>query len=510
MKTYKKIQKYLFYLLSILFFALVYYFEIYEKEKTETAKAEHSQLFKSDAKEIAVVKINNLSENLILELKKDDISRADSKTKDTWSLVSPFNDWVDGDAIEKFLTDLLAEKEISALELDQVAREQDFYGFKDPKGSLEVMRKDGTGFLVTLSKTKNFEGNSFLILKNLAAPGSVEGANATERAVLASASFHSYLERDGNSFREQSLFLKDPTQIETFQVIGTELDFKKESGGSLWLNQSSPEILLDQEKVRDFIYKWTQGKGLRVIATEEDFATEAKGAKTFKSYNIKSNPEYRLLFGLKSEVSSEGGVKLKEGVHGNLDKREIQVFLAKSGKEIFAFLVNEKRLYALNSSFFEDLKKAKLTDYRDRKSFFAFDAQKVTRLVSKNPNLELALGADQIWGLDEKKSQLKPNEEFNRDAFVSSFFNLLKQFKAEEFSNEPLKENEVTGGISLLNSSGELVFTIQIGKEFSSKQEGQEKKLIWVQTQNYKNAVAIEKAVLEQLKSYLVKKREEK
>lgn len=241
-----------FALFVVLLLGGTYYFEFYKTAKEEQQKSEEAKIVAFPSDQIHQVEIENKSGKALLK-----------RDADGWKLEQPVQDWADNQFTEDFIKGLAEEKSIETA-TEGTAINWSLYGLDKDVSRVVFTNQQGKALAVTVSGKKNFEGNAFLRRgdENKVLVGSSQWIVRSQKAPL--------------EFRDKRFFRGKIGAVEKIAVKSEKDEFELVNTDNKWLSRKSPDLKLDQNKVREILTSLNEARALDFLEKLPPSTVKAK------------------------------------------------------------------------------------------------------------------------------------------------------------------------------------------------------------------------------------------
>ncbi len=430
----------------------IYFFDI-KKESIERQQKEIS------------TRIINFEKDQVnfIEIQKGDTKYVLQKNQDGWMLLEPLQDPADNDQIESLLEVLTSEKYLAVAQesTDPAGLKLSEFGLDKAYASFNLKNNLGQSKRIFVGSQKNFEGNSFLRL------------NSENRVLVASPLWMTKSDQNLITYREKRLYRGKLAAIENVKIQSLQDKFELKRVENKWVSPLYPDVILDQNKVRDAIKRIAETSII-------DYVIDGEPSKATLT-------EKKLLM---------APVKIQFETAGT----SWSVAINQSEKENAVFALSERptNLTKLDPSKWELFGNLALDSLRDRTTLMRFNISEIKKIFYKVENHEYNF----IKAADEWKSaQSGPeNTEFSSIELVK-ILNHIHDLEISEFLDLDLKKqvHQSFSGknmIILSSESGNLIFQLNWGPDQKIKLHGTEKDYYLARTNQSPVIFALEKAKL--------------
>ncbi|MBL7557498.1 MAG: DUF4340 domain-containing protein [Bdellovibrionaceae bacterium] len=433
----------------VVLLSLYTYFGEYQgKEKEKTKEEQQAVILKGiNVDQINFVEVNNLDEKVTI-----------SRSNTGWQVTSPIADAADSNDIESWLKQLTDEKTISvAVEGAEIKWE--YFGFNVPVKTLTVKTSLNQQLTVEVSEKKNFEGNSFLRL-----PGE-------NKVMVGSSSWSSHAGKKLFDLRNKNIFRHQLSNVQSFQVKNKRNLIEIINKEAKWIAPKQPDLVLDQNVIRENIIKINELKAIEFIAEKEGVPAAKK----------------KLGLGT-SSVTIE--FKLSEGTW------VANVFEAKD-KGAYVEVAGTQQLIKINNEIMDRLNNLSLVSLRDYKLPFAsFDKAKVNGLSYVTTLKKAALTKKNgNWELNPADSA----NEVQQDK-VTSLLDVVKNLTAKEYVNTAsLKKDISKQKIVFTDAENKVYFEFQFSDPESRKVNNEESSIRYAKTNLHNEPFVMDESEFQKL-----------
>lgn len=379
---------------------------------------------KGKEKELSVGKEGRLYPDLetdhlsSFEIKSPAHSLTLRKADGTWRLEVPVADLADQGAVESFLNSFLSES-VKELDLGKDSVDLGRYGFSDKSPVVTFITGDGKTVSVMVSDQEAYDGSRYV--KKGDAPTVFVGSREWKTLTT----------KKPTDLRDK-LIAADFKTADKFVVKRKgekPIAFEKVEGK--WTFTSDRELRLDANVIDSYL---SNIQNVRV----QDFVSEVKDGEALKRFGL-DQPD--------GEVEI-GDQKISYSVKGQ------DLYLVRSGRDVI-----------YRAPLFEREKWSKdLGHFRDKKAPFQFDAEGVTELQFRSPNLKLSLKKEESGWKSTDAKEIKAIDEDVLNALIES----LARLEAKSFSGKDgIKVDRFANHVAILGKQGEKLFTM--GWEGKSK-----------------------------------------
>lgn len=214
--------------------------DYWSEEKESEHKEKQSVIFGQSLSSIESVQFKE-GESIFTLQKKDN----------TWEVISSFKDQANSGTVTDLLESMLAErtKEKVDGEIDPKT-----FGLDQPRGEIVIRWAQQGSTEIKVGSRKSFQGDSYIQISD------------KEGVFVASPMWFDFVNKKPSDLRDLRLFRGNLAAVDRFQTqeekkIRTYV--KKEAH---WISKENPEIPLDQNKVRDFLFKFQSVSAIEVLS----------------------------------------------------------------------------------------------------------------------------------------------------------------------------------------------------------------------------------------------------
>lgn len=433
----------------VVLLSLYTYFGEYQgKEKEKTKEEQQSVILKGiNAEQVNFVEVNNLEQKVSV-----------SRENTGWQLVSPIVDAADSSDIESLIKQLTEEKTMSVA-VEGADIKWEYFGFNVPVKTVTIKTSSNQQITVEVSEKKNFEGNSFLRM-----PGE-------NKVLVGSSSWLSHAGKKLFDLRNKHVFRHQLSNVQAFRVKNQKSMIEIVNKDAKWLTPKQPELILDQNVIRETIVKISELKAIEFIA-------EKNGLSAAKQK-----------LGLGTSLATIE-ISLTEGSWiGN--------FYEAKDKAVYIEVPGAQQLVKVNNEIIDRFKKMNLADVLDYKLPFAnFDKAKVNglsysttlkkaTLVKKNGN----------WGLE-------PSDEANevQQDKVTSLLDVVKTLTAKDYVNTAAVKKDISKQkIIFTDMDGKIYFEFQFSDPESRKVNNEQTSVRYGKTNIHSKPFVIDESEFQKL-----------
>lgn len=251
MKSSRKLWIFTFVVVALAAYA--YFFDFKKSQQEASEKREQAELLKVNPDQVNDVIIEKPDAKI--ELKRD---------TDGWSLIEPFHDKADNEAVDIFISTATSES------YTDIVKEGDevnwaLYGLDKPKAKITFVTSAGEKNSFEVSEKKNFEENSFI------------RRNGENRVLTASGTWYARAAKTPFDFRDKRLLRSQIAKVEGVLLTAGKDREELVSRDGVWINPQDKAKKLDQNKVRDILQSISDAQAQNFIL--ERVPTAAEQAK---------------------------------------------------------------------------------------------------------------------------------------------------------------------------------------------------------------------------------------
>lgn len=428
----------------------VYFFD-YQREVQEVkAKDEVAKIVSVDKDQINFI-----------EIQKEDSKYVLQKSETGWTILEPIQDAADSEQIESFLEFLTQERVLAVAKETSDPRQLKLsdYGLDKPYAVFNFKNNLGKSKKVTVGSQKNFEGNSFIQI------------DSESKILVGSPGWWTKANEGLITYREKRLYRTSLGKVDEIKVQSFQDSFELKRVDGKWVHADHPEIILDQNKVRDM---------LKQIAES-----------SIQEYVVDGEPSKALLTE-KKLIKAPVSIQLKTAdslwsVAVNQNEKE---------NAIFAITDRPTNLLKLDASKWEFFGNLNFDSLRDRISLLQFNINEVAKIFYKDQTTEYNFfKQDGQWQAvlgQPENTEFSPTELVKalnhvHDIEISEFLDLaLKRYDEKLFSGKNM--------IILKTATDNLIFQLNWGPELKIKKNGEEKAYYYARTSVSSMVFALEKS----------------
>lgn len=426
---------------------IIYYFEFIQKEQIQNEQQNSMFVIKSQPQDINFLQIQNNKSILTLQ-----------KNNQIWQIIEPIQDQAD----QVIMTDLI--KNLSEQKTQNIETATDVnlseFGLEQPQVVYLWKSSTGQSEKIQISSQKNFEGQSFAKISD------------ELKVRIVDPIWMAKAESSVTFFREKKLYRGDISKLNHIKIKSLNEEFVLKKNEQKWIYPKSPEIELDQNKIRKMIKDFSE-------ATIQNYISEGEASE--KDLKIK---------GLLKPLSQIEFANVDEIWNVSLN-------LSETDKALYGLTSKPSFLIQLDISQWEKFANANLDSLRDRKSLMTFSITDVQKFFAKIQNINYEfLNENQTWNL---KSNLPENNEF-LPIESEKILNQIHDLEISEFVAPELAKNFDGKNMVILKSANDqLIFQLNWGPLVNIKSNGLEKEVYLARTQLSKNIFAIDKNKIDDL-----------
>jgi hypothetical protein len=432
----------------ILLSLYAYFVEFKGKEKEQVAKDQQSLILNGmNPDQINFIEINNLQQKFTL-----------NRSTEGWSLSSPISDAADSTEMENWLRQLTEEKTMSvAVEAADI--KWGYYGFDKPVKTITIKTNSNAQVTVEVSEKKNFEGNSFIRF-----PG-------VNKVLVAGPEWPTHVGKSLLNLRNKSIFRHQISNVQGIQIKNQKNLIKIENKDAKWVASEAPDLILDQNGVRDLVAKINGIKAIEFVGEKETLASSKKNLKLGSS-----------------AVTVD--VKLSDGAWSAM-------FYQAADKSVYVEVPKTEMLVKISTEHFDKLSALTLSSLRDYHLPFAkFDRNAVEKL-SYETSLKKAglVKKGQTWELDPPDSV----NEVQQDK-VQALLEVIKNLVAREYAaKNDLKKDISKQKITFKDATDKVHFEMQFSDSEQRKIGTEEKTIRFAKTNLYPEMFIMDESEFEKL-----------
>lgn len=441
----KKISgSWILFILVVVLSAYTYFFEFYKKDQDEKKKAEDTKIFTLSKDQISQLEIRNASGKTVLE-----------RTVDGWVVSEPLKDIADNEDVENFLGSLVDERTKDLVKEGDGSDDKAF-GFGTESIFIGLKSSSGQSQEVEVSQQKNFEGNSFLRMKD------------QKKIYTGNPAWLNYAVKKADDFRDKRFLRARIAEASEIEIKNPAGEFKLISKDGKWQSSALATELLDQNRIRELL------ASLSDLKAQEILNSDHKERVTKPDVNIK----------LKIKVKGEDSVWTG------------RMALAQDKKTAVAENSFPGQTVKLDKIGFDRFREISLLSLRDRRWPFEFDKTKIKNIeygsTAKKSKLKLT-GAD--WALENSEANVEVQQVAVRD-----LIDRLKTFEATDFlPTSEAKNLKAENYIRLNDGDGKLVFEFLWGSSQKKKKGEIETTFRLAKTSRSNEVFSVEESTLTRL-----------
>lgn len=425
-----------------------YFIEYKGKEDEKESKTKQAVIFKDfNPEQVSAVEINNLEQKIVL-----------SRTSSGWEVTSPTKDAADTGEIENWVKQLTEEKTLSTAVEGKEIQWQNF-GFDQPVRSIKLTTTSNKELVIEVSGKKNYEGNSFI---------RVPGEN---KVLVAGPNWSDYAGKKVFELRNKHIFRHQVSNVQHVQIKNKLGVVEFESKEAKWITAKQPDLLLDQNVVRETIAKINEIKAIEFVG-EKDLVAKAK-----KDLKLTA-----------SQVSVD--IKLNEGTWSAF-------FFQTKDKSIYAEVPSAQLLVKIPNDYFDRLNSLVLADLRDLKlPFAAFDKYKVKKFSYETTLKKAALVKNgNNWDLDPPDTV----NEVQQDK-VSALMDVIKNLAGKQYlAKSELKKDLSKQRVIFKDGDEKVYFEVQFSESETKKVNNEEKTYRYAKTNFYSEPFMMEESEFQKM-----------
>lgn len=447
--------------------ALVVGYAVYDfqsEKSAEKTKAEQATLLKMDKDQINDFVIQRLDE-APLHLSRDG---------DGWKIQEPVKENADQGATQDFVeaTTLEKSKDVAKEGADIDLK---LFGFDPPKAKITFKNNSDQSKTFLISTKKNYSGDPYV---------KIDGEN---KIFVGAGTWTARAEKKAFDFQDKRFMRFAAAKVNKVKLTRGKESLLVEKKDSIWFSPSRVDWKLDQTKSSEITYMLNNVTALEFIKDSD-----------LKKYGLQ-----------KPTMSIEVGLMLTD----EESKKTKSIWNADFG-------INDKKDHYVKNSDglilkispqdFEKFLKLDLEGLRDRKEAFHFSKDDIKKAEITLPEIQGQFELqDGNWKNLKEDSSLEVKPE-NIRALISQ----LRNFELFDFeTHKSLSEFEsMTPKSRFLfkNSSGQMIFQLDVSSSYKKKIDGVEKTLIYAKTNLYPSVIGLDESHMNALNlKDLMKKKED-
>ncbi|MFZ3229777.1 MAG: DUF4340 domain-containing protein [Pseudobdellovibrio sp.] len=427
----------------------VYIFEYQRQINEVKTKEENSRIISFEKNQINFI-----------EIQKEHVKYVLQKSETGWDLLEPIQDSADNEQIETLIDFLTEEKMIAVAKEseDSAVLKLAEYGLDNPYAMFNFKNNLGKSKKVFIGSQKNFEGNSFLRI------------DSENKVLVASPGWWAKADQGLINYREKRLYRSAVGKIDSINVQSLQDKFELKRVEGKWIHVEYPDIILDQNKVREMLKQITD-------SSIQEYVFDGEPSKTMLTEKKLIKPPVLVKLQTPDTMWSVG-----------INQNE-------KDNAVFAITERPTNLLKLDNSKWEFFGNLNFDSLRDRTSLLQFNLSDVTKIFFKDQTGEFNFVKESnkwkpILGQPEgtEFSQIELVKALNRihDVEISEFLDLnFKKFDDKLFSGKNM--------LILKTDSDNLIFQLNWGPELKLKKKGVEKEYYYSRTSVSPMIFAIEK-----------------
>jgi hypothetical protein len=351
------------------------------------------------------------------------------KKDGAWHVDRPIAEKAYEPFIDSFLTEIANEK-TAGVAKEGAEIDWKVFGLDPVKGYIEITAKGQSPLQIAVSDKKNFEGMSFIRI------------NSEPKVFLAGSTWAQYIERDAKSFRDNRLMRTDISEVLSIKQIKPSAGWEIKLEASKWVSVQKPEWDLDQKKVRNILSKLNSIEAVDFVVNQKPTAEDFK--------NLKAGAK---------EVSLEVSLK-SEDKTAKLWKAD---FYRGDSEFSFVHVSDPQLVLKISSADMDEFVVPEISDYRDRRKPFEFDATKAQKILVKDSLRETVIIKDEKgkW----KTETVLAGFDFNEDV-ASKLISSLRDLEAVDLQatgyTDKLKSPDLD--LSVHDKDGKILLKLVLAK----------------------------------------------
>lgn len=456
---------------ALILFGGIYYWTIVREQKKHDLADAHDQIIYLQKDQINYLEIQNKEKKFVFQ-----------KSDQGWSIVEPIDDIADNQKLNDIFEQLTNEKH-AAIAKEGADINWAEFGLDHPEASLIFKNNLGQSQKISISATKNFEGQHYARV------------DSTPRILVVNALWYNFTTEKLVYFREKRLYRGQVSALKRISVKSLSDRFNLVLTDKGWQSAEFDHYVLDQSKIRAMIKNIAES--------------------SIQDYIIEGDPSDRDRFekGLTKnfvEVTFETSDK----------KWSVAVNLHEADKALYALTEKPTYLVKLDLSQWELFGNLSLDSLRDRKTLMTFDISQVHNIFVKRGEQKYEFIRENFDKTASKTNQIskwkfadpsKSNGDINTDAvneLIDQVHNLeITYFLSEAEGKEFLGKDMVI----LKSADDQLLFQLNWGPLFHKKISGSEKDYYLARTQASDSIFGLNKSYIDSLPfDKMVKVKEEK
>lgn len=433
----------------VVLLSLYTYFGEYQgKEKEKTKEEQQSVILKGiNADQINFVEVNNLEQKVTA-----------TRSNSGWQITSPITDAGDSEGIEAWLK-LMTEEKTMSLAVEGADIKWEYFGFDQPVKTVTIKTNSNQQMTIEVSEKKNFEGNSFI---------RVPGEN---KVMVGSSSWLSHAGKNLFDLRNKNIFRHQVSNVQSFQVKNRKNIVQIENKDAKWITPKQPDLILDQNVIRENIIKINELKAIEFIAEKNEIAAAKK----------------KIGLGASSATVE---IKLTEG-------RWVGHFFEAKDKAAYVEVPGAQLLVKVNNEIMDRFSNMDTVGLRDYKLPFAtFDKNKVSAVTYVTTLKKATLvKKNSSWELEPANLE----NEVQQDK-VNGLLDVVKNLVAKEYVRTPEVKKDISKQkIVFMEADQKVYFELQFSEPESRKVNGEETSIRYAKTNLYDEAFIMDEAEFQKL-----------
>lgn len=428
----------------------VYFFEYQNEVKQVKEKEENAKIITFAKDQINFIEIQKEQTKYVLQ-----------KSDTGWTILEPLQDAADNEQVEGLLDFLTEEKMIAvakeSADVGQLKLSE--YGLDNPYAVFNFKNNLGKSKKISIGSQKNFEGNSFIRI------------DSESRVLVASPGWWVKAGQGLITYREKRLYRTSLGKVDDIKVQSLQDKFELKRIDNKWVHAQFPEIVLDQNKVRDMLKQIAE-------SSIQEYVFDGEPSKATLTEKKLANPPVQI--DLKT-ADTEWSVGINQSEKDNA---------------IYAITDRPTNLLKLDSSRWELFGNLNFDSLRDRTSLVQFNLNDVAKIFYKDQTTE--------YNFFKENGQWKvvlgqpENTEFSATELVKAL-NHIHDIEISEFLDLNLRkyDEKLFSGKSMIilkSATDNLVFQLNWGPELKIKKKGVEKDYYYARTTVSPTIFALEKS----------------